>query len=102
MPDALRSVEENDFDWLGLPFCGEEALVAADRDALVAFYNATGGANWTDNTNWLSDKPVGEWHGVTTGAGGRVTSLSLGNNGLDRADTARARESHQPGIAGSR
>ena len=50
---------------------------AADRAALVALYNATDGANWTDNTNWLSDGHVGEWHGVTTDASGRVTELDL-------------------------
>ena len=51
-----------------------------DRDALVALYNATNGPNWTNNTNWLSDKPLGEWHGVTTNANGRVTELRfLGN-----------------------
>ena len=53
-----------------------------DRDVLVALYNATGGANWLDNTNWLSDSPLGQWHGVTTGADGRVTALVLSNNRL--------------------
>ena len=28
--------------------------VATDRSALVALYNATDGANWTNNTNWLT------------------------------------------------
>ena len=52
--------------------------LAADRAALVALYNATGGANWTNNTNWLSTtEPVGNWHGVTV-SGGRVTVASLG------------------------
>ena len=54
----------------------------ADREALVALYHATGGANWADNTNWLSDGPVGDWHGVTTDAEGRVTELSLPENEL--------------------
>ena len=56
--------------------------VLSDRAALVALYNATGGPNWTDNTNWLSDKPLGEWHGVTTDDSGRVTEIDLLNNGL--------------------
>ena len=42
-----------------------------DRAALVAFYNATGGANWTNNTNWLTNVPVGQWYGVTTDASSR-------------------------------
>ena len=54
---------------------------AGDRDALVALYNATGGANWTNNTNWLSDRPITEWHGVY-GSGKRVTHLDLKNNNL--------------------
>ena len=29
-----------------------------DRDALVAFYHATGGDNWRDSDNWLSDAPT--------------------------------------------
>ena len=53
-----------------------------DRFALVALYNATGGDNWTDNTNWLSDRPLGEWHGVSTNAQGRVDTLDLEDNHL--------------------
>ena len=48
-----------------------------DRAALAALYNATDGANWRNNTNWRSDKPLGEWYGVTTDAQGRVTDLEL-------------------------
>ena len=55
---------------------------ATDRAALVALYNATGGADWTDNTNWLSDGPLDDWYGVTTDANGRVTELNLGDNHL--------------------
>ena len=55
---------------------------ATDRAALVALYNATGGADWTDNTNWLSDGPLDDWYGVTTDANGRVTTLDLSDNQL--------------------
>ena len=55
---------------------------ATDRAALVALYNATDGANWTENTNWLSNEPLGEWHGVTTEEDGRVTELNLRENNL--------------------
>ena len=51
--------------------------VPDERAALVALYNATDGTNWVFNTNWLSDKPVGEWYGVTTGTTGRITHLRL-------------------------
>ena len=55
---------------------------ATDRDALVALYNATDGDNWRDNTNWLSDAPLGRWYGVTTDSDGRVTKLVLPRNDL--------------------
>ena len=55
---------------------------AVDRAALVAFYNATGEANWTNNTNWLTNAPVGQWYGVTTDDNGRVTNLDLNDNQL--------------------
>ena len=55
---------------------------AEDRAVLVELYNATDGANWTNNTNWLSDRPIREWHGVINDADGRVSELLLGRNEL--------------------
>ena len=49
-----------------------------DRAALVALYNATDGPNWLDNSNWLTDAPLGEWYGVSTDRSGRVVALDLG------------------------
>ena len=54
----------------------------AEREALVALYEATGGSNWYNNRNWLSNAPLGDWYGVDTDADGRVTSLNLRRNGL--------------------
>ena len=56
--------------------------VAADRAALVALYNATSGENWTNNTNWLSNEALSEWHGVETDENGRVTHVYLVLNEL--------------------
>ena len=56
----------------------------SDRAALVVLYNATGGANWTNNTNWLTDAPLSEWFGVTTQSS-RVVGLRLAGNGLSGA-----------------
>ena len=56
--------------------------VATDTAALTALYNATNGANWTDNTNWGTAPALSTWHGVTTDSGGRVTELELDGNGL--------------------
>ena len=74
IPEALQDLAVHDLDGLGIPFCG--------RGVLVAIYNATGGANWTNNTNWLSDRPIGEWYGVTVDYQGHVTGLSLWENQL--------------------
>ena len=63
----------------------EDAKIYAyhtERDALVALYNATGGANWTSSANWLTEAPVGQWHGVTIDASGRVSELDLQSNAL--------------------
>ena len=53
-----------------------------DREALIALYNATGGLNWTRQDGWLSNRPLEDWHGVTTDDNGRVTSLGGVDNGL--------------------
>ena len=53
-----------------------------DRDVFFAFYHATGGPNWTNNTNWLTEAPLDEWYGVATDSDGRVRTLSLGDNNL--------------------
>ena len=59
-----------------------DARAKKQRDALVDLYNSTDGDNWTDNTNWCSDKPVGEWYGVTATSEGVVKELRLYNNNL--------------------
>lgn len=55
--------------------------LADDRDALEALYDALGGEHWQRSEGWLSDAPLGEWHGVLT-AEGRVTVVDLAGNGL--------------------
>ena len=52
------------------------------RPVLVALYEATRGEFWLDSTHWLSDRPVGDWYGVSTDGVGRVTSLRLSGNRL--------------------
>lgn len=50
-------------------------------NALMTFYNATGGENWTNNTNWGSDKPFSEWYGLGA-IDNMITSITLDNNNL--------------------
>ncbi len=61
----------------------EQSAVYMDREALVALYNATGGANWRENTNWLSSAPLGRWYGVEADSDGRVVEVSLWLNKLE-------------------
>ena len=55
---------------------------SVERNALIAFYKATNGDNWTNNTNWCSDKPLSEWHGVEINKKNRVIGLNLSKNNL--------------------
>ena len=81
IPEGLGDIRFNDLEELNLPVCAA-ATHEGDRAALVALYNSTGGARWTQNRNWLSGRPIGEWHGVTTDSNGRVTRLVLFANRL--------------------
>ena len=60
------------------------ATTGGDRAVLVALYEATGGSNWSYNDNWLTDAPLGEWHGVfaDVDASDRVRGLTLWGNNL--------------------
>ena len=59
-----------------------QAGAASDRAALMALYDATGGDNWTDNTNWGTDEDLDDWYGVWTDSDGRVEQLVIRDNGL--------------------
>ena len=89
VPLGLGDVPSNDFAELHLPNCAPpltpEQRLALHRTALIALYNATDGPNWENSANWLSDAPLDQWHGVATGAHGRVTELDLRDNGLSGA-----------------
>ena len=54
----------------------------SDRQVLEAFYDATDGPYWTDDTNWKTAAPLGEWYGVRTDDDGRVRNLTLPANQL--------------------
>lgn len=50
-------------------------------EALVTFYDATGGAGWLDHTDWLNTAAPCSWIGVHCSEG-NVTTLELQNNNL--------------------
>lgn len=59
----------------------QAGLAEADRATLVEFYRATGGDRWQRRDGWLSDDPIGTWHGVRV-EGSRVVRLDLTDNNL--------------------
>ncbi|WP_428741888.1 PKD domain-containing protein, partial [Tenacibaculum sp.] len=53
----------------------------SERDALMAFYNATGGTSWTNSANWGTTASVCDWYGITV-TDGTVTQINLSDNNL--------------------
>ena len=58
------------------------AIPETHREVLEALFNTTGGENWSDNTNWLTEAPLSEWFGVETDEEGAIAGLSLRGNNL--------------------
>ena len=63
---------------------GIARILEAERQALIEFYEATGGDSWKDiwngeevNRNWCTDAPVYHWYGIRTDANDRVTEIRL-------------------------
>jgi hypothetical protein len=54
----------------------------SEREILLELYESCNGANWSVRTNWCSDKPLAQWHGVTTNKG-QVIGLNLNSNNLE-------------------
>ena len=59
----------------------KNGIIKSDYNVLVTLYNSTDGDNWQDNSNWLSNEPVSNWHGITV-EGSRVTRINFNNNSL--------------------
>ena len=55
---------------------------AAERAALMALYNATGGTHWHRQRNWNTTGRIRDWQGVSTNSSGFVTELVLSDNNL--------------------
>jgi Leucine-rich repeat (LRR) protein len=65
-----------------LPEPKDVAVRDRERKAMIEFYDALGGPDWIERDFWGSDRPVGEWHGVTTDADGYVIRLQIYDNNL--------------------
>ena len=55
-------------------------VATSQRMALEAFYRSTGGEEWINQGNWLTDAPLGQWYGVTAREGRVVSLLMMANN----------------------
>ena len=102
LPQSLARVPLREFRYPGTELCAPTAVAfqewlagiashegtgvvcapLSDHAALVAAYEATGGPNWTNSQNWLTDAPLEDWHGVDVDGEGRVDYLNLSDNGL--------------------
>ena len=60
----------------------KEGVVYCGSGALIALYHATGGMDWTNHENWLSDLPLYDWYGVSVRDDGRVRVLDLTSNNM--------------------
>lgn len=99
LPRELMQAPLGDFNWQGTGLCaprdrvfqswlasilnhqGGPGCTLPPRQIFTAFFEATGGADWTDNTNWLRNAPVASWFGVTV-EDSLLTALDLPDNGL--------------------
>ena len=102
LPRALLDLSLRELDYAGTELCapademfrawldaiavlrgtGTECAPATDREILEMFHDATGGRDWIDARNWLTDAPLGEWRGVEVDDQGSVVELQLWDNGL--------------------
>lgn len=66
----------------GGPIADRVPAESPEFSPLVAFYDSTNGDYWAYNGNWVSNAPLGAWHGVSIDREGRVRSLKLLHNSL--------------------
>ncbi len=79
---VARAEEEKPARGNSLPEPKNNAVRERERQALIEFYRAQGGPDWIEREFWGSDRPVGDWHGVTTDADGYVVQLTIYDNNL--------------------
>jgi Leucine-rich repeat (LRR) protein len=79
--EAATSVPEIQTQGIFTSCTSQSEIPATECEALVALYNSTNGASWTDKTGWLQTNTPCTWYGVTCTAG-HVTELDLIGNHL--------------------
>jgi Leucine-rich repeat (LRR) protein len=80
----LLSGENQNLPTTAAGFCDSVSEIPKiECEALIALYNSTDGANWTNNTNWLVTNTPSNWYGVVDIAYyGNVNWLNLRDNQL--------------------
>lgn len=68
---------KNEFHNLSDTIFIEQEINTSERAVLVTFYKSLKGDQWSIKTNWLSDKPIGEWYGITTNTEGHVVKIDF-------------------------
>ena len=102
LPELLTRLSLREFHYAGTELCapaeaafrawldaieshdgtGVECAPLSDREILEIFYAATGGPNWTNSDNWLTDAPLRDWFGVGADGEGSVRTLRIEENNL--------------------
>lgn len=59
--ERMRSKEQGGFNCSQVVALG---YLESECEALVALYQSTNGANWANNSDWLSNPDLNEWYGV--------------------------------------
>jgi len=77
--DGVMNGDETDVDCGGSE-CERCPCDHPDYDALMAFYDATDGANWSDNTGWGENCEPCDWYGINCNSDGRVVCIDLDGN----------------------
>lgn len=99
LPRELMEAPLGDFNWQATGLCaprdrvfqswlagilnhqGGPGCMLPPREVFSAFFEATGGSEWTNSANWLRNAPVASWFGVTV-EDSLLTALELPGNGL--------------------
>jgi hypothetical protein len=83
--------------WLsaGINNGGDSESARIQRFAMAEFFYEQEGLTWTDSTNWLSNRSVCSWYGITCNEDRIVSKIELGDNNL----TGRVRAFLGPGLS---
>ena len=60
----------------------KQAGCDVQRYALICMYRDLDGEYWKHKTNWLTNKPISEWFGVSCDRNGFITKIDLRSNYL--------------------